>query len=73
MKAAGFVVHPARETAMAAAKRLSQWFDDRDVEVRWFDPANGDDRMAAEFGGGLAQTPDLDGAIGEGRRIGGGS
>ncbi len=53
MKAAGFVVHPARETAMAAAKRLSQWFDDRDVEVRWFDPANGDDRMAAEFGDGL--------------------
>ena len=53
MKAAGFVVHPARETAMAAAKRLSQWFDDRDVEVRWFDPANGDDRMAAEFADGL--------------------
>ena len=53
MKAAGFVVHPARETAMAAAKRLSQWFDDRDVEVRWFDPANGDDRMAAQFAGGL--------------------
>jgi NAD+ kinase len=53
VKAAGFVVHPARETAMAAAKRLSQWFDDRDVEVRWFDPANGDDRMAAEFAGGL--------------------
>jgi NAD+ kinase len=38
---------------MAAAKRLSQWFDDRDVEVRWFDPANGDDRMAAEFADGL--------------------
>ena len=53
MKAAGFVVHPARETAMAAAKRLSQWFEDRDVEVRWFDPANGDDRMAAEFADGL--------------------
>ncbi|HET7870741.1 MAG TPA: NAD(+)/NADH kinase [Actinomycetota bacterium] len=53
MKAAGFVVHPARETAMAAAKRLSQWFDDRDIEVRWFDPAIGDDRMAAEFAGGL--------------------
>jgi len=53
VKAAGFVVHPAREAAMAAAKRLSQWFDDRDVEVRWFDPANGDDRMAAEFAGGL--------------------
>jgi NAD+ kinase len=53
VKAAGFVVHPARETAMAAAKRLSQWFDDRDVEVRWFDPANGDDRMAAQFAGGL--------------------
>jgi NAD+ kinase len=53
VKAAGFVVHPARETAMAAAKRLSQWFDDRDAEVRWFDPANGDDRMAAEFADGL--------------------
>ncbi len=53
MKAAGFVVHPGRETAMAAAKRLSQWFDDRDIEVRWFDPAIGDDRMAAEFAGGL--------------------
>jgi NAD+ kinase len=53
VKAAGFVVHPARETAMAAAKRLSQWFDDRDVEVRWFDPANGDDRIAAEFADGL--------------------
>jgi NAD+ kinase len=38
---------------MAAAKRLSQWFDDRDVGVRWFDPANGDDRMAAQFAGGL--------------------
>jgi NAD+ kinase len=38
---------------MAAAKRLSQWFDDRDVEVRWFDPANGDDRIAAEFADGL--------------------
>jgi len=53
VKAAGFVVHPGRETAMAAAKRLSQWFDDRDIEVRWFDPAIGDDRMAAEFAGGL--------------------
>ena len=53
MKAAGFVVHPGRETAMAAAKRLSQWFDDRDIEVRWFDPAIGDDRIAAEFSGGL--------------------
>jgi NAD+ kinase len=53
MKAAGFVVHPARETAMAAAKRLSQWFEDRDVEVRWFDPADGDRRSAGDFANGL--------------------
>jgi len=53
VNAAGFVVHPSRETAMAAAKRLSQWFEDRDIQVRWFDPANGDDRMAAEFADGL--------------------
>jgi NAD+ kinase len=53
VRAAGFVVHPARETAMAAAKRLSQWFEDRDIQVRWFDPENGDDRMAGEFAGGL--------------------
>ncbi|HEV8310443.1 MAG TPA: NAD(+)/NADH kinase [Methylomirabilota bacterium] len=53
MKAAGFVVHPARETAMAAAKHLSQWFEDRDVQVRWFDPANADARMAGDFAGGL--------------------
>jgi len=53
VKAAGFVVHPARETAMAAAKRLSQWFEDRDIEVRWFDPANGDPRMAGDFANGL--------------------
>ena len=52
MKAAGFVVHPARETAMAAAKHLSQWFEDRDVQVRWFDPANADARMAGDFAGG---------------------
>ena len=53
MRAAGFVVHPAREPAMAAAKRLSQWFEDRDVAVRWFDPANGDARMAGDFADGL--------------------
>jgi NAD+ kinase len=38
---------------MAAAKRLSQWFEDRDVQVRWFDPANGDARMAGDFADGL--------------------
>ena len=53
MNAAGFVVHPGREPAMAAAKRLSQWFEDRDVEVRWFDAANGDARMAGDFAKGL--------------------
>jgi len=53
VRAAGFVVHPAREPAMAAAKRLSQWFEDRDVAVRWFDPANGDARMAGDFADGL--------------------
>jgi NAD+ kinase len=53
VNAAGFVVHPARESAMAAAKRLSEWFEDRDVQVRWFDPANGDARMAGDFAGGL--------------------
>ena len=53
MNAAGFVVHPAREPAMAAAKRLSQWFEDHDVDVRWFDAANGDARMAGDFAKGL--------------------
>jgi NAD+ kinase len=38
---------------MAAAKRLSQWFEDRGVAVRWFDPANGDARMAGDFADGL--------------------
>ena len=37
MRTVGFVVHPAREAAVAAAKGLAQWLEDRGVEVRWLD------------------------------------
>ena len=37
MRTVGFVVHPAREAAVAAAKGLAQWLEDRGIEVRWLD------------------------------------
>jgi NAD+ kinase len=54
LRAAGFVVHPAREAAVAAAKRLSQWFDERAVETRWFDAGMAaDTRAVTAFASGL--------------------
>lgn len=37
MRTVGFVVHPAREAAVAAAKGLAQWLEDRGIEVKWLD------------------------------------
>jgi len=37
VRTVGFVVHPAREAAVAAAKGLAQWLEDRGIEVRWLD------------------------------------
>lgn len=37
MRTVGFVVHPAREAAVRAAKGLAQWLEDRGIEVRWLD------------------------------------
>ncbi len=35
MSSVGLVVHPARESATTAAKRIAQWLEDRGEDVRW--------------------------------------
>lgn len=43
----GFVVHPAREEALAAASRLEAWLGDRNVETRRDDSSSAEDRERA--------------------------
>ncbi|HEX9717347.1 MAG TPA: NAD(+)/NADH kinase, partial [Actinomycetota bacterium] len=51
MRTVGFVVHPAREAAMAAAKGLTQWLEDRGIEVRWLDHKGaGEARAGSDLG-----------------------
>ncbi|HEX9122017.1 MAG TPA: NAD(+)/NADH kinase [Actinomycetota bacterium] len=54
MKRVGFVVHPAREAAAEAAKRLGEWLGERGIEARWFEGALTEDAVAATtFAAGL--------------------
>ncbi len=54
MKRVGFVVHPAREAATDAAKRLGAWIEERGAQVRWFQgPATEDTEVATAFATGL--------------------
>jgi NAD+ kinase len=54
MKLAGFVVHPGRSAAAAAADRLVVWLAERAVESRWFEDEPGDENEAvAAFVDGL--------------------
>lgn len=47
MKRVGFVVHPGRPSAVAAADDLDRWLDERGVDVRRSDGANTEDEAAA--------------------------
>lgn len=54
MRRVGFVVHPAREAAADAARRLDAWLRERGIEVRWFEGAATEDtELATAFASGL--------------------
>src|SRR5262245_64239930 len=54
MRSAGFVVHPARRQALAAASELEAWLVGRGVETRQLDGNDADDdARAAAFADGL--------------------
>jgi NAD+ kinase len=54
VKAVGFVVHPAREAAMTAAKRIAEWLEEREVGTRWLEAGAGSDARATRaFASGL--------------------
>jgi NAD+ kinase len=54
MRGAGFVVHPYREEAIEAGRRLVAWLEERQVETRWFDDdVIGNPEAASAFATGL--------------------
>jgi NAD+ kinase len=54
MKLTGFVVHPGRGAATAAADRLVTWLDGRGIESRWFhDAPRDEDATVGAFVDGL--------------------
>jgi NAD+ kinase len=48
VRLAGFVVHPARSAADAAADRLAAWLAERDIGATWFDDDRGDEDEAVD-------------------------